>query len=117
MKFGQDILMDSQNKSESLDAPDYKKQRANDVQYSGKHGIDKVMNENHLDALLFANNFGAELPAKAGYPSITVPAGYTSTGVPVGVTFSGRAYSEQRLIELAYSYELHSKKRVPPMFK
>jgi amidase len=117
MKFGQDILIDSQNKSESLDHPDYKKQREDDSKYSSELGIDKIMNENHLDALLFANNFGAELPAKAGYPSITVPAGYTSSGMPVGVTFSGRAYCEPRLIELAYSYEQHSKKRIPPMFK
>jgi amidase len=67
-----------------------------------------------LDALLFTNNFGAALPAKAGYPSITVPAGYTSSGMPVGVTFSSLAFSEPRLIELAYSYEQHSQKRVAP---
>lgn len=115
MKYGQDILIDSQNKSTSLMDPDYLRQRADDMKYSKEFGIDKVMSENHLDALLFANNFGADLPAKAGYPSITVPAGYTSSGMPVGVTFSSKAYSEPRLIELAYSYEQHSKKRVAPI--
>lgn len=60
---------------------------------------------------------GAAMPAKAGYPSITVPAGYSNTGMPVGVTFTGMAYSEPKLIEHAYSYEQHSQKRVPPVFK
>lgn len=117
MKFNQSILEESQHKSESLENPAYLEQRANDVKYSRELGIDQVMKDHQLDALLFANNFGAALPAKAGYPSITVPAGYTSTGMPVGVTFSSTAYSEPRLIELAYSYEQHSKKRVAPVFE
>jgi amidase len=117
MKFGQDILIESQNKSKSLDDSNYLKQRTEDLTYSRELGIDMVMREYNLDALLFVNNFGAELPAKAGYPSITVPAGYTSTGMPAGITFSAMAYSEPRLIELAYSYEQHSKKRVSPILK
>jgi amidase len=116
MKFGQSILIESQNKSESLENPNYQEQRANDIKFSRELGIDLVMREHNLDALLFTNNFGAALPAKAGYPSITVPAGYTSSGIPVGVTFSALAYSEPRLIELAYSYEQHTKKRVAPQF-
>jgi amidase len=117
MKFGQTILERSQNLSESLDDPTYLQQRADDIKYSKELGIDKVMKENNLDALLFANNRGAAIPAKAGYPSITVPAGYTSSGRAVGVTFSAMAYSEPKLIELAYSYEQHSEKRVSPIFK
>jgi amidase len=117
MKFNQALLVESQNKSVSLEDPGYIKARENDLKYSKELGIDKVMEEHRLDALLFANNFGAALPAKAGYPSITVPAGYMSSGMPVGVTFSSLAFSEPRLIELAYSYEQHSKKRVPPVFE
>ncbi|MCM3788923.1 amidase family protein [Domibacillus indicus] len=117
MKYGQTILERSQNLSDSLDDPTYLQQRTDDIKYSRELGIDKVMKENNLDALLFVNNRGASLPAKAGYPSITVPAGYTNTGMPVGVTFSAMAYSEPRLIELAYSYEQHSKERVAPVFK
>lgn len=116
MKFGQKILMDSQNKSEHLDDSTYLEARAKDIKCSREHGIDKVMADQNLDALLFVNNFGAALPAKAGYPSITVPAGYMANGTPVGITFSAKAYSEPRLIELAYSYEQHTKKRIPPVF-
>lgn len=117
MKYGQALLIESQNKSDTLENSNYLQQRANDIKYSRELGIDKVMAENNLDALLFVNNFGAALPAKAGYPSITVPAGYTKSGMPVGATFSSKAYCEPRLIELAYSFEQHSKKRVAPTFK
>ncbi|MDC3416633.1 amidase family protein [Aquibacillus salsiterrae] len=116
MKYGQIHLERSQALSDSLDNPTYLEQRANDLKYS-REAIDSVMKDNDLDALLFANNNGAATPAKAGYPSITVPAGYTESGMPVGVTFSATAYSEARLIELAYSYEQHSKVRVAPVWK
>src|SRR5205823_6922044 len=73
------------------------------------------------DALLFSGNSGAGTPAKAGYPSIVVPSGTFDntaaggrTDAPAGVTFSGRAFSEARLIELAYAYEQARHARVPP---
>src|ERR1022692_4758608 len=48
---------------------------------------------------------GTSSPAAvAGYPAITVPAGWVS-GLPVGVTFVGPAWSEPRLIALAYAFE------------
>lgn len=112
--YNQTLLIESQQKSVSLEDEAYLKQREYDVNHSRELGIDKVMKEHQLDALLFANNLGAALPAKAGYPSITVPAGYTNSGMPVGITFTGMAFSEPRLIELAYSYEQQSLKRVPP---
>ena len=51
--------------------------------------------------------------AVAGYPLITVPMGL-SAGLPVGITFAGPAWSEARLIGLAYDYEQASQARVPP---
>ena len=35
-------------------------------------------------------------------------------GLPVGIVFMGTAWSEQRLVELAYAYEQASKARKPP---
>jgi amidase len=55
------------------------------------------------------------MAAVAGYPHITVPAGFFR-GLPVGISFVGRAWSEQKLIALAYAYEQASKKRRPPTF-
>jgi amidase len=41
-----------------------------------------------------------------GFPAITVPMGYTRQNrLPAGVSFFGRAWSEARLISLAYDYE------------
>jgi len=53
--------------------------------------------------------------AVAGYPTITVPAGQ-AFGLPVGISFIGGAWSEARLIALAYAYEQASKLRRPPAF-
>jgi amidase len=51
----------------------------------------------------------------AGYPSVTVPAGDVQ-GLPVGLSFIGTAWSEARLIALAYAYEQATKHRKPPAF-
>jgi amidase len=54
--------------------------------------------------------------AVAGYPSITVPAGFVR-GLPVGISFIGPAWSEAKLIGLAYAYEQATKHRKPPAFE
>ncbi|MGI9007083.1 MAG: amidase family protein, partial [Streptosporangiaceae bacterium] len=46
----------------------------------------------------------SSLAAVAGYPAITVPAAAVS-GLPVGISLIGPAWSEPRLIALAYAYE------------
>jgi amidase len=114
LKHGQTLLIESEATSGTLTEPAYLEGRLKDIELSREKGIDAVMEEHKLDALLFPANFGAGIPAKAGYPSITVPAGYTPAGVPLGITFSGLAYSEPTLIKLAYAYEQGTKHRVPP---
>jgi amidase len=70
------------------------------------------------DSVLFPANFGANPPARAGYPSVIVPAGefpptfnpplpppFTALPSPFGSTFSGPAFSEPRLIGFAYALE------------
>jgi amidase len=55
------------------------------------------------------------LPAIAGYPHITVPVGYVR-GLPVGISFFGAAWSEPKLISLAYAFEQLTKFRRAPKF-
>jgi amidase len=100
--------------SRSSDGPDGKPKTADDY-----------------DALLFSGNSGAGTPAKAGYLSIVVPggffdptaglppeqafpAGFNPKPGPSGVTFSGAAFSEPRLLALAYAFEQATHYRVPP---
>lgn len=117
VKYGQTILERCETLNGDLNDPVYQEHRATDIRLSATEGIDVVMKEHELDALLFAKYLGCEMPAKAGYPSITVPAGLTKSGKPIGITFTGLAYSEPTLIEMAYGYEQATKKRVPPVLK
>jgi amidase len=38
-------------------------------------------------------------------------------GLPLGVTFMGRAWSEGKLITIAYAYEQVTKARKPPQYR
>lgn len=114
MKFGQVELEKAHALSSDPSETRYVEHRETDIRQSTTEGIDAIMAAYGLDALLFENNNGAAMPAKAGYPSITVPAGYTKKGMPVGITFSGLAWSEPKLISFAYTYEQATKRRIKP---
>jgi amidase len=86
-----------------------------------------VLQAQKLDAILTPGSSGAGLAARAGYPIIAVPFGmvpnaptpafpdgFNAKPAPYGVGFTGTACSEPRLIELAYSFEQATKRRVPP---
>ena len=97
----------------------------------GENGIDKVMDENLLDAiicptgspawktdLINGDNFklsSSVYAALSGYPNITIPMGFIEN-LPVGISFFGRKWSEPSLIEIAYSYEQGTKHRKAPQF-
>ena len=128
--FGQEHLIAS-NKKGSLKEDEYVKALANNHRYSREEGIDKVMKEHKLDALVaptggvawltdFINgdHYGGSFSspaAVAGYPHVTVPAGYVY-GLPVGLSFVGGAYSEAELIGMAYAYEQATMHRKEPRF-
>ncbi len=98
---------------------------------SREEGIDAVMNQHQLDALIAPTSGPAHLTdwvygdrdtggsttpaAVAGYPSITVPVGYVS-GLPCGLSFFGRPYSEPALLKLAYAFEQATNVRKIPQY-
>ncbi|MGM8216612.1 amidase family protein [Bacillaceae bacterium W0354] len=114
LKYGQTLFLEAEKTSGKLNDPAYLKELLEDQYLAKEQGIDYTLEENELDAIVFPNNVGSGIPAKAGYPSITVPAGATEKGEPVGITFTGTAFSEPTLIEIAYGYEQASKRRVVP---
>lgn len=54
------------------------------------------------------------LAAHSGLPAVVVPAGFAGDGMPVGVEMIGRAWSEARLLGLAYAYEQGTRYRRAP---
>lgn len=115
LRYGQSIFTDAVTyTSGTLRDAAYLKSKLHDVRESRTNGIDYALQEHQLDALFFPGASGAALAARAGYPSVTVPAGYTPEGHPVGATFTGKAYGEPILLQIAYAYEQASQLRVPP---
>jgi amidase len=56
------------------------------------------------------------LSANTGLPAVTVPAGFTADGLPVGLELLGPAWSDARLLALAYAFEQTTgHRRAPPL--
>ncbi|KAK8951925.1 Amidase 1 [Platanthera zijinensis] len=79
-----------------------------------KEGIEDLMKEKSLDALIFSEGRAAHVMAIGGYPVISVPAGYSKSGSPFGISFAGLLGSDSTLIEIAYAFEQATKIRKSP---
>ncbi|MBV1776462.1 amidase [Burkholderiaceae bacterium DAT-1] len=128
--FGQELLMQA-DATTGLDAPEYQQALANNHRYARQEGIDQVLAEHRLDALVaptggvaWVNDLimgdhtgnGFSSPAAvAGYPHVTVPAGQVG-GLPVGLSFVGMAFSDAQLLGMAYAYEQGTRKRQSPRY-
>jgi len=127
--FGQERLISSQSRGPLTD-PAYVEAVTKIQRLTREEGIDALVREHRLDAIV-APTWGpawltdhvlgdgldggssAGPAAIAGYPDITVPMGFLS-GLPVGVSFFGPAWSEPKLLAIAYSYEQATQHRKPP---
>ncbi|RCX17716.1 amidase [Fontibacillus phaseoli] len=116
LKYGQDLLKYRARLEHPLKNPDYILESITDLYYAQNEGIDFAVAKYGLDAILFPAYVGAEICARAGYPSIAVPAGYRENGRPLGITFAGPAFSEPALIRIAYAFEQRTKHRKKPLF-
>jgi amidase len=127
IKYGQAQLDISDEMDLDLDRARYRSDRARDLRLAGSEGIEAVVKQHKLDALLFPGGSGAAIAAKPGFPTVMVPLGmiknaptppfpasFQARPAPFGVSFTGLACSEPRLIALAYAFEQVSKRRVPP---
>jgi amidase len=109
----------------------YRDALAKEKSLAGKQGIDAALKKHKLDALIAPTGGpawiidwingdhtagGSSTPAAvAGYPDITVPAGFVH-GLPIGLSFFAGAWSEPKLIGLAYAFEQATHARQPPKF-
>jgi amidase len=87
-----------------------------------------ALRENNLDVLAYPvlsrkpaiigeqvrgrNN--CQVSASTGLPAISIPAGFTADGLPIGVELLGPAWSEPRLLAIAYAYEQATHPRRAP---
>lgn len=117
LKYGQAVLEKSEATSGTLTEMEYIQALEQDIYLSTEQGIDYVLKENKVEAIIFPQDFSDSIGAKAGYPSITVPAGYTKDGEPVSITFTGTAYSEPTLLKMAYAFEQATQVRKAPILK
>lgn len=126
--FDQELLRQAAAKGPLTEAA-YKEARAAGLKATRSNGIDAVLVEHKLDAMVTltsgpawlidtvngdSDTGGCSSPAAiAGYPHITVPAGLFR-GLPVGLSFFGAAFSEPTLIKLASGFEAVAHGRTPP---
>jgi hypothetical protein len=54
------------------------------------------------------------LGAQSGLPSIAMPVGFTADGLPVSIELLGKAFTDVRLVQLAYAYEQTGARRRAP---
>jgi amidase len=118
--FGQETFVRAE-KTKGLDDPAYRKARATSFRAAGPDGIDRLLRQYNVVALVgptmppawkidavngdqISGGGAGSLAAVAGYPHLTVPMGLIK-GLPVGLSFIGPKWSEGLLLALGYAYE------------
>jgi amidase len=128
--FGQEFF-EASEKTNGRETERYREALAACARLSRAQGLDRALGEHRLDAIVglaatapFATDLvlgdrpivrNSSLSAVSGYPRITVPSTFVH-GLPVGISFMGGAWSEARLLGLAYAFEQASPTRRSPRF-
>ncbi|MES2861757.1 MAG: amidase [Pseudomonadota bacterium] len=126
--FGQE-LFERAEATGGLDDPAYVEARATSLRLSGVEGIDKMMADNRVVALVSPTTSRAwtndrddddngqgsasTLAAVAGYPHLTVPMGF-DRGMPVGISFIAGAWQDATVLSLGYAFEQKTMARRAP---
>jgi amidase len=129
--FGQDTFEQAQATGGLDDT--WRTARATSLRLAGPEGIDRLLRDNNVIALVAPTRPAAwlidsvhgdtspgggpagSLAAVAGYPHLTVPMGEVR-GLPVGLSFIGSKWDDARILALGFAYEQASNMRVEPRF-
>jgi len=128
--FGQELFLLAQSKG-GLDDPAYVEARATSLRLAGAEGIDKLMREHDVVALIAPTTGPAwttdvvngdhyagsasQMPAIAGYPHLTVPMGFVE-GLPVGMSFIAGKWEDAKVLSLGYAFEQLTRAIRAPVF-
>ncbi|MGA0546613.1 amidase [Brevundimonas sp. VNH65] len=127
--FGQELFEMAEAKGD-LTTPEYVEARATSFRLAGPEGIDRLMREHSVVALIApttsrawtndrddddrAQGSTSTIAAVAGYPHLTVPMGF-DRGMPVGISFIGGKWDDARILSLGYAFEQKTRaRRAPP---
>jgi len=127
--FDQDIFEQAQA-TDGVESKAYRDARATSLRIAGPEGIDRLLREHNVVALVGPTRGAAwlidtvhgdtptgagagSLAAVAGYPHLTVPMGAVR-GLPVGLSFIGPKWADALILSLGYAYEQASQKRIEP---
>ncbi|MFK8014005.1 MAG: amidase [Gammaproteobacteria bacterium] len=126
-------IFDEANTLGDLQTPEYLAARDYVKTFTGRAGIDALLNNHSADVLIspsgpvasrvdpingdvWPNWAGAGwMAAGAGYPHLSVPMG-TVHGIPVGLSFIGGENRDAAVLAYGYAYEQQSTRRVTPAF-
>ena len=123
--FGQELFEQAQAKGD-LTTQDYIDARARSLRLAGPDGIDRMMAEHEVVALIApttsrawthdrddddnAEGSTSSIAAVAGYPHLTVPMGF-DRGMPVGLSFIGGKWDDAAILSLGYAFEQKTQAR------
>jgi amidase len=126
--FGQELFLRAEATT-GLEDPVYVNARASSLRAAGPEGIDRMMADNEVVALIapttsrawtndrddddVAQGAASRLAAVAGYPHLTVPMGF-DRGMPVGISFMAGKWEDAKVLSLGYAFEqLTGARRAP----
>jgi len=117
--FGQE-LFEKAEATQGLNDPAYLAARETSLRLAGAEGIDRMLTEGRLDALVaptagpawvvdtvngdHSSGQASTLPAVAGYPHLSLPMGLVD-GLPVGLSIIGPRWADARVLALGYAFE------------
>jgi len=126
--FKQELFLEAEAKGD-LNTQDYIDARATSFRLAGPEGIDRMMTDNAVVALIApttsrawtnvrddddnAQGSTSTIAAVAGYPHLTVPMGF-DRGMPVGLSFIGGKWDDARILSLGYAFEQKTHARRAP---
>ncbi len=129
--FGQELFLQAEAKG-GLDEAAYVEARATSLRLAGEEGIDRLMREHNVVALVApttgpawttdvinGDHYGgaaSSMPAIAGYPHLTVPMGFVD-GLPVGMSFIAGQWEDAKVLSLGYAFEQLTQALRPPAFR
>ncbi|HEY0925475.1 amidase [Brevundimonas sp.] len=126
--FGQELFLRAEATT-GLEDPVYINARASSLRAAGPEGIDRMMADNAVVALIApttsrawtndredddnAQGSASRLAAVAGYPHLTVPMGF-DRGMPVGMSFIAGKWEDAKVLSLGYAFEQLTRARRAP---